>query len=702
MKRAFKYDFSGDTTDMENYDPDKLVLGNFMRRYTSNNPLDNYVGPLNIGLGRSEQPGFGFQFLQVETIDDTFDDIYLLQFASSSATARSIALYRFNKNIGEYAYIGRINFGLTTASQIHNFRGFHMVNEYYTNGTISASGTTITGTDTLWQASNLCVGSRIGFGSTDPKEITDWYEIDSINSDTSITLTSGDLTLNGVPYVIHDMRFVVMVNNSTTTGNSGLYVVKGVRPELFTQGGVTIPLSTTTDNIRASYRLVEASSSTIIDINGTGLDDFESWDMQKVYVIERATTTSVVIHCFNIRNSLTLTAGTDTTSLLFTTDIETTISTVSTGANVVVATTNHGPGKGVKSMYIHASDRYIQIPISDLFQDSKNYLNSFMISNPPGGRTTYTFTNFLFSDYDSYMDKFILTGGTKNYFINFNSAYDQADIFFGAADLQLDGVTADSKSVPHISLGTFVPVVKNGFLHLVRSIATTTNCQIYSLPLYAHQDYAFDTGSYIITPRFDISIATKLYDICPIFLNKVSTETYSIQTEPFRIFYRTTGIEDNSGTWTRIGDLGDLEGVNGRQIQFAFTFKILGTFCIPARINSLVLTYEDNLTNDNYYPSPVYTILQDRIFAWQQIKKWDTGRLPNLRITISDISDPTREFVVLRDDSTVGALGVWEYSSDGNNWNPWDDSINEIGTLIRYTADSLFDDIKTKVILTRQ
>src|SRR5690606_22635495 len=118
----------------------------------------------------------------------------------------------------------------------------------HTVGTVSVSGTAVTGTSTNWQTDGACVGNRTGFGSTDPTQITTWFEITAIASNTSLTLDSSPGTLaGGTPYVIEDLRVVAATTNNTAT-NGGLFVAKGLRPEAFIPSGTTIPAATTVDN----------------------------------------------------------------------------------------------------------------------------------------------------------------------------------------------------------------------------------------------------------------------------------------------------------------------------------------------------------------------------------------------------------------------------------------------------------------------
>lgn len=69
-----------------------------------------------------------------------------------------------------------------------------------TAGTASCSGTSVTGTSTSF--TNYFKNSQIGFGSTVPEDISTWYTISSINSDTSLTLTSSAGSIGSTSYII--------------------------------------------------------------------------------------------------------------------------------------------------------------------------------------------------------------------------------------------------------------------------------------------------------------------------------------------------------------------------------------------------------------------------------------------------------------------------------------------------------------------
>ena len=136
-------------------------------------------------------------------------------------------IYDKRTNTIDYAGNAYVNFPITQNLQPYDkpYASYNLIN----NGTVTVSGTTVTGSSTTWNDQKLCVGYRIGFGSDTPQFVTDWYEIGAINSNTSITLTN---TANSypanTPYVIEELMIVTARHNSSDFTRGGLFVVKGL------------------------------------------------------------------------------------------------------------------------------------------------------------------------------------------------------------------------------------------------------------------------------------------------------------------------------------------------------------------------------------------------------------------------------------------------------------------------------------------
>jgi hypothetical protein len=251
---------------------------------------------------------------------------------------------------------------------------------------------------------------------------------------------------------------------------------------------------------------------------------------------------------------------------------------------------------------------------------------------------------------------------------------------------------------PTINLSTFQGYEKSGLLYMIRVSTTLANNQLYTIPIGAHQSYAFQTNEFVITPKFNISSAVKLYELNINNIIRLGSDSFAMTPEPFRVFYRTSGINDNTGAWTQIDDGYNLSGVIANEIQFAFTFRILGVSCIPARLVSMSLIYEDTTTDSRYTPSVSFSSIVNRVFAYRQSGLFD-GNIPLLRIRLYNAETGV---LVIDDHTDVSSFGYFEYSeNNGANWLPFDNTKNATGNHIRYIAASLPAGIKIRALLTQ-
>lgn len=111
----------------------------------------------------------------------------------------------------------------------------------YSTGTISISAgslSTVTGTGTEWKE---MTGSpayfKIGFGSTDPDAIIDWYDILQVNTDTSILLAAENVERTDEVYVIRQCFSMTEYDNASVEivpsyeyNENLLYLANGVDP----------------------------------------------------------------------------------------------------------------------------------------------------------------------------------------------------------------------------------------------------------------------------------------------------------------------------------------------------------------------------------------------------------------------------------------------------------------------------------------
>jgi len=701
--KAINFKFTGATTPISSYDQTKTNLGTLIKQYTGALSQDKYAGPAKIGMTRPMEqstaiPGI---YPHVVTFSDTIDWVFLADNATAAATRR-IILYEYNKTNSTFNWKGFVTLTYPTAT-LHTIRGFRVSRELYTSGTVGVSGTSVTGSSTNWSSDRMSVGSRIGFGSTDPTQISTWYEISSIGGDTSITLSSSAGTISsGTPYVIEDIMIITSTTNATVT-NGGLFVSKGIRPEIFTPGGTTIPAATTVDNIRAVYWLADAATVTNTTAAGSALGTRTSWTDQRVYVLN---VTGAAVFVYNFRAALTLTAGKDTTTNIIKTGNQTVTGTLSQANNGRVGTLSHGPGNGIESLYFATTTRIYRSDISSITNGSTTWQSDTMVEIPPGGTTTYLASGAMTScEISTGIDRLVITtsgaAGVRSYVTKYNTSSDPFDHIFLVDDKQQDQSTSDSGGVPHpaILASPFSVWSENGILYLARVGTTAAINQLYTLPIGSHWTFAINNNELLITPKFDISDSSKLYNIYINDIERLGTDTFSLATEPYRVYYRTSGISDNSGSWNLLDDSGDLSGVNGTEIQFAISFKVIGTTCIPSRIMGLSLIYEDQSTDGHYQPSVANSSITSNIFAWRQSILWGSN-IPNMRIRLYNA---TTGSLILDDNVTSSSFGTWEYSSDnGSSWNAWLDTEDTVGNYIRYTASSLPGGVRIKALLTQQ
>jgi len=172
-----------------------------------------------------------------------------------------------------------------------------------------------------------------------------------------------------------------------------------------------------------------------------------------------------------------------------------------------------------------------------------------------------------------------------------------------------------------------------------------------------------------------------------------------VSPEPFRVYYRISGISDNSGGWTLLDDTGDLSGLSpSTEMQFMYEFRTIGQNCIPARILSTTLIYNDLSTDSHYQPSVTNSSAASKIFSWRFSTAFG-GTVPALRVRLYNAVTNNE---LLDDESVTPSEGTWEKSTDGgSNWVTYNatDKANET-TYIRYTPTSIADNVRVRALLT--
>lgn len=695
------------------YDADKLGIPSLMVQRTGATNADKWAGPIPPTVARpmetsAQVPGMMPWVMSWSPVEDW---IFLADGASVAATRR-VQMYKFNRTTSQFSWKGFITVSFPSAGTqgTYTVRGFRMIYDTYTTGTAAASGTAVTGTGTAWSASRLAVGSRIGFGSTNPSEITTWYEMQAIGSDTGITLTGSAGTVAGGPYVIEDLRAVMSLTNAVTVTNGGLFQVKGLSHDAFSPAGTAVPAATTVDNIRATYWHTDASTNTNTVTLGVGIQSKVSFTEQNIFVLD--TIANPVMFKFNLRAALTPTAGKDTNAFVFKSGAGGALTgTASQVNNARLANTGHGPGAGSECLYFTTTTRvYRTAPVSTITTGSTSWLSGgdVMTEIPPGSTATQlAFAAMNSIEFIQSLDKFVITTtsatGARHYITQYRTDGGQFDRVFLIDTRHLSQTTASTDAPPiPATLGVIPHIwVESGIAYMTTTGATATTNFLYAFTVGSDWEYAEATNQRLVLPRMATAGALNYSKVAVNFQDVsggASGYNLGAPTEGIRVYQRTSGITDDSGPWTLVDEYGDLSGIDGAAyIQFMIEFKNIGITCLPTRVYNLTVTYDDLSTDDHYQPSVGNSSLADKRFAWRFAAAWG-GTVPALRVQLFNALTG----FLLDDDDSVTQAGTWEKSTDGgDNWAAYNstDKANDI-TYIRYTPASLADDLRVRAVLT--
>ncbi len=651
-------------TSLPSYDQDYINLGTLCFKATGSG-TNNWVGPLPpVSIARPGQQTVAMPGIQpsVYRWSDTVDWVFVFDAAAAAATRRCQMWTYTRSSSPTFTYIGTVT--CTPAPNTnHTIRAAVASIYTHTTGTVAVSGTTVTGTSTQFSTERIAVGARIGFGSTDPTQITTWYNITAIGSDTSITVntTPGTITA-GTAYVIEEIRLTFVTTNATAT-NGGLFVVKGLNPSAFSDAGTTISAAVSTDNVRACYWLADASTVTNTVAGGLALDTLTSNTQHDAYVVNG--TTSLIIYKYNLRAALTVATGKSTNAFVLATATQAVTGTAQQNNGLEIATTSSGTGSGVKSLYLTTSTRIYRAAIANITSGNASWQSDNIIEQPTGtSNTTPLSATMREITYAPSIDKFyVTTNGVQTYALEYNTSSTQWEGTFGTNVFQIapNAADADAPYIPSVSALPFSIGDAGGILYLARNTATTTSNQVYAVPIGAGS--ILGSGE-IILPRVATPNASKYYSVFVNSQKLIGSSGLGTPPEPYTLHYRTSGISDNSGSWTAVDDDGDLSGVAGTSyIQFRLTFRIAGNIMLPAKIYNTVVVYE---SSDNIPGFMEWNIndssTSDGTVGFTQI----TLNGSDFGLDINYFREDT-DANVLTQSSAGSANGVFEYWN-GSTW----------------------------------
>lgn len=701
MRTTLTYEFNTPFNDINSYNPLETNSGYSIQRYLDSDGI-YYAQPY--------KPNPYFIYLQAGSLQQNYpysiswsDDIEYI-FTSSTGTLASInvSLTKFQKSTGVFTTLGSIRWtpseGAGTNKILYSVRASL---DRWTTGTVGVSGTSVTGDGSLFTTSRISSGSRIGFGTDDPTQVSTWYEISSISSDTSLTLlTSAGSISPGTRYVIEELRvYTVHRRSAVPITAAGLHIVKGLHEGVF--GSFTvINQATTVDRIRAFYKLDPGNSITNLYPLSCDLGEKVSDTEQYVYVQNTpgGSTTQFQFQVFNVRDNLVPTAGIDVSSWEFDTGLVTVVGTFIANG-IKIGTLSSGPTSGIESIYVLTSSRVYACPFSNIFSGSTSYLTYSHFQTPPGTSNTYAATTYGQFDIDNSTNSLVIAasaspfaftveffgGLSTRYFYPWTGRIRNASTSIDAAE-----AFTNSATTPNIW-------IKDGIMYTI--VGTTTNNYIYSVPLSSDYSYFPSSGQYITTSILYTPGCVQFYSVNLYSKDFSGSDTLGGSADTCKIYIRTSGIMDNSGTWIEAPGNGNISTLIGaaNQIQVAVTWDIMNASGITPWVYGVNVTYEDGSQDSHYLPSFANSSAAGRIFSFYQAQLWG-GSIPNLRIRLYNV---TTEFLIIDDDVNSSLYGAWQYSPDGGStWLTWSSSADSVGNYIRYIANSLPASTRIRALLT--
>lgn len=691
------------------YDYTKWNLGKSIIFNNGATPVDKYAAP-DFQAIRPMEESTPFAVTQIAAYNLSTNVCYIfgVENLATAVATRRVHLWELNRKTGARSWKGFITMTLATATA-HTVRDFKIDVKQESTGTVQVAGTAVTGTGTFFATNKVAIGARIGFGSTDPSQITTWYRISARASDTGATLAASAGTIAaGTAYVIQEFRPIYTATNATTT-NGGTHYGKGISIEDFTSIGTTIPLAVSTDDQKAMYWLKDAATQTNIVAAGAAADFSTATPTSlDFYVLDLVAAGTYKVYKYNLRAALTVATGASVSAWTLATGNQAVTGTGSQLANLCIATAAHGLGSGIKSLYFTTTTRLYRAAVANITSANVAWQSDVIAEIPTGGTSTFAATGALQTvEYMPSIDAFIVgtssATGNFSYVTQYVASGTQFQRQFGRDFKHQDQSLKDSGH-PTIFSNQILPMVftdaGGNRLFVCKQGTTAVNNQIYVMPFGADWEYAATSQGRLISPEIPTPNALKYYRAFANNIRYLGNTTLGKTTEPIRLYARTANITvDETSGWTLIDETNDLSGLAGASsIQFAIEFKTIGESCLPTRILGLNVSYEDNTTDSHYAVSVAKSSLASKIFAFW-FKTAFGGTVPALTIRLYDADTGG---LLLTDDTATPAFGTFEKTTDGTTWTAYNttDRANAT-TWIRYTPTSLADNIKVAAYLTQ-
>ena len=690
------------------YDYTKWNLGKGLIYNAGATAIDKYIAP-DFQAIRPMEESTAFAVVQIfaYNLSSTICYIFGIENSVAAAATRRIHLWELNRKTGARSWKGFITMTLATATA-HTVRDFKIDVKNESTGTVQTTGTALTGTGTQFSTNKVAVGARIGFGSTDPAQITTWYRISARASDTGLTLATSPGNIPALtPYVIQEFRPIYVATNATTT-NGGIHYGKGISIEDFIPAGTTIALAAATDDVKAIYWLKDAAVVTNLVASGAAADFASATPTSlDLYVLDLTSAGNYKVFKYNLRAALTVASGISTSAWVLTTATQAVTGTGSQNANLCIATASHGLGSGVKSLYFVTTTRFYRAAVANITSANATWQSDVIAEIPPGGTSTFAATSVLSTvEYMPSIDAFIVgtthATGLFSYVTQYVASGAQFQKMFGRDYKYLEQSLKDSNHPTifssQITAFSYTDAGANRIFACKQGTLVSTN-HIYVMAFGSDWDYAFASSGRLISPEISTPNALKYYRIFANQIMHLGSTALGKTTEAFRMYARTANITTDATTgWTLIDETNDLSGFAGASsIQFAIEFKTIGESCLPARILGLNLSYEDNTSDSHFALSVAESSLASKQFSFWFATAFG-GTVPKLYIRLYNAVTGG----LLDTDDSVAQAGTWEKSTDGVTYGAYNstDRANDT-TYIRYTPAALADGIQVRAEITQ-
>ena len=690
------------------YDSTKWNLGKGLIYNAGATAIDKYIAP-DFQAIRPMEESTPFAVVQIYAHNHSTSICYVfgVENLATAVAARRVHLWELNRKTGARSWKGFITMTLLTATA-HTVRNFTMDVKEESTGTVQTTGTALTGSGTAFVTNKVAVGARIGFGSTDPAQITTWYRISARASDTGLTLATspGNITA-GTAYVIQEFRPVYTATNATTT-NGGTHYGKGISIEDFTPGGTTIAVAVSTDDVKAMYWLKDAAVQTNIVSAGVSLErDTATPTSLNMYVLDLVSAGNYKVYKYNIRAALTVATGASVSAWTLATGNQAVTGTGSQNSNLCIATAGHGLGSGIKSIYFVTTTRWYRADVANITSGNVSWQSDVIAEIPTGGTSTFAATGALSTiEYMPSIDAFVVgsTSATGNfsYVSQYVASGNQFDRQFGR-DFKHQDQSLKDNGHPTIFSNQILPLVFTDAganrLFICKQGTTALNNQIYVIAVGSDWVYAEQSSGRLISPEITTPNALKYYRVFANQIMHLGNTTLGKTTEAFRMYARTANITTDATTgWTLVDETNDLSGFAGASsIQFAIEFKTISETCLPARVLGINLSYEDNTSDSHFALSVAESSLASKQFAFWFATAFG-GTVPTLYVRLYNAVSGG----LLDTDDSVTQAGTWEKSTDGITYSTYNstDRANDT-TYIRFTPAALADGIQVRAEISQ-